>query len=147
LHVPQLFKCDRKITLSQCRQDVIKLKPVLERYGANQLGEWKWVLVSSQEWELVLASRGISPNVPALTAVAARTTFFDDTLIEGSTGRLSQLMDAWNLSRNDLLDLAVRHELSHAFCQDDNEQRAVRNESLLEKNQPLVCGSLRNSAK
>lgn len=143
LHVAQLFKCDRQITLAQCRQEVIKLKPVLEKYGASQLGEWKWVLVSSQEWEVVLASRGFSPNVTALTALAVRTTFFDETLIEGSTGRLSQLMNAWHMSRNGLLDLAVRHELGHAFCRDDNEQRAVRNEGLLDENQPPVCGSLR----
>lgn len=144
---PQVFDCDGKITLEACRQEVLTLKPILEKYGAGKLGDWKWVLVPSQQWELVLRKIGIDSDVPAFTVLEARVTFFDDTLIEGSPGRLSQLMDSWHLGRDGLLDLAVRHELSHAFCRDVNEERADHNARLLEKNQVVVCIPLRHSNK
>jgi len=119
---------------------MLKLKPFLDKYGADQLGQWKWVLVSSQEWEAVLARLGFSPNVPAFTAVDAKLTFFDEALFSGSPGRVSQLMDAWRVGRSGLLDLAVRHELSHAFCKDQDESRAVHNAELLGEKRPLICG-------
>lgn len=137
---PQVFKCDSKISLESCRQEILTLKPILDRYGANRLGEWKWVFVSSQRWEWLLRKEGMDSDVPAFTALKARATFFDDTLLEGSPGRLSQLMDAWHLGRSGLLELAVRHELSHALCRDENEQRAIRNENRLEKREALECG-------
>ena len=136
----QRFECDGKVSLETCKEEVLKLKPLLDKYGADQLGQWKWVLVSSQEWEAVLARTGFSPNVPAFTAPDARLTFFDEALFSGSPGRLSQLMDTWRVGRNGLLDLAVRHELSHAFCRDEDESRAVRNAELLGENRPPACG-------
>ena len=143
----QRFECDGKVTLETCKQEVFKLKPLLDKYGADQLGEWKWVLVSSQEWEAVLARVGFSPNVPAFTAADARLTFFDDALLSGSPGRLSQLMDTWRLGRSGLLDLAVRHELSHAFCRDQDESRAVRNAELLGEKRPPACGGSSREAR
>jgi hypothetical protein len=136
----QRFECEGKVTLETCKQEVLKLKPLLDKYGADQLGQWKWVLVSSQEWETVLARTGFSPSVPAFTAPDARLTFFDDALLSGSPGRLSQLIDTWRVARSGLLDLAVRHELSHAFCRDQDESRAVRNAELLGEKRPPACG-------
>ena len=144
---PQAFQCDGKITLEACRQEISRLKPILERYGANRLGEWKWVLVPSQKWELLLRRIGIDSGVPAFTVSEAKVTFFDDTLIEGSPDRLSQLMDVRHQGREGLLDLAVRHELSHAFCRDENERRADHNEDLLEQNRAVVCSPVRRSKR
>jgi hypothetical protein len=120
---------------------MLKLKHLLDKYGADQLGQWKWVLVSSEEWEAVLARVGFSASVPAFTAVDARLTFFDEALLSGSPGRLSQLMDTCRVARSGLLDLAVRHELSHAFCRDQDESRAVRNAELLGEKRRPACGS------
>lgn len=116
------------------------LKALLDKYGANQLGQWKWVLVSSQQWELLLAMKGIDPNVPAFTVLEARMTLFDDALVVGSPGRLSQLMDEWHLGRSGLLDLAVRHELGHAFCRDVTEPGANRVARLLDEKKSVTCG-------
>lgn len=145
--IPQIFKCEGKITLDGCKQEVLTVKPILDRYGADRLGEWNWVLVPSQEWELRLRKMGLDAGVPAFTALDARTTFLDDTLIEGSPGRLSQLMDEWHLGRKSLLELAVRHELSHALCRDENEGRALRNAASLENHQPVVCSPPRKQGK
>jgi hypothetical protein len=135
----QLFECNAKVTLEKCKQEALVLKTALSKYGAAGLGPWKWVLVSSEYWELFLAQRGFSPNVPAFTALETRVTFFDDALVAGSPGRLSQLMDAWHVSRSGLLDLAVRHELGHALCQDESEWGADRVADLLEHKKPLAC--------
>lgn len=135
----QLFQCDGKVTLQICRQKAMALKPLLDKYGADRLGQWKWVLVSSQQWEMLLAKVGLSPSVPAFTVLDAKVTFFDDALIAGSPERLSRLMDAWHLGRNGLLDLAVRHELGHAFCKNRSEVAANRAAQDLETNKPLSC--------
>jgi hypothetical protein len=113
----------------------------LDKYGADRLGQWKWVMVSSQRWEMLLAQEGFSPNVPALTALDARTTLFDDALVAGSPGRMSQLMDAWGVSRDGLLDLAVRHELGHAICKYEAEAGADHVASLLEQKKSVDCGA------
>ena len=115
------------------------LKALLNKYGADRLGQWKWVLVSSQQWEMLLAKLGSSPGVPAFTVLDAKATFFDDALIAGSPERLSRLMDEWHLGREGLLDLAVRHELGHAFCNNGSEFAADRAAQDLEKNKPLSC--------
>lgn len=135
----QLFQCDGKVTLEACKQEALVLKALLDKYGADRLGRWKWVLVSSQQWEMLLAKNGFSPNVPAFSALDARITFFDDALIGGSPGRVSQLMDEWHLGREGLLDLAVRHELGHALCSDQSESRADRAAKLLEERKPIPC--------
>lgn len=143
----QQFQCNGKVTLEACRQEMLVLKTLLDKYGADRLGRWKWVLVSSQEWEMLLAKKGLSPNVPAFSALEARTTLFDDALLSGSPGRLSQLMDAWHLGRSGLLGLAVRHELSHALCKDDNEVRAIRNADFIEHKRPPLCSFPSSSSK
>ena len=72
--------------------------------------------------------------MPALTALDARTAFFEEALIAGPSGRLSELMDIWHVDRDGLLDLAVRHELGHALCGEENEQQDARIASCYETN-------------
>ena len=115
------------------------MRNVLVKYGAHELGEWKWMLVRSEYWKLFLAGRGFSSNVPALTSLDARVTFFDEALVAGAPGRSSELMDVWHLDRDDLLDLAVRHELGHALCNDESERNADLAAGLLKNGQPLTC--------
>lgn len=138
-HPLQLFECTGTVTLQACKQEMLVLKSLLDKYGANELGQWKWVLVPSIQWEMMLAQYGLSPNVPAFTVLEARITFFDDVLLSGSPQRLSQLMDVWHRERSSLLALAVRHELAHALCKDQNELHAVRVAELLEQRKTPAC--------
>jgi hypothetical protein len=41
--------------------------------------------------------------------------------------------------REDLLHLAVRHELGHALCSEVNERQADRVEGVLKEKQPVAC--------
>jgi hypothetical protein len=118
---------------------MVVLRKALANYRASDLGDWTWVLVRSENWKLILLARGLDPAVPALTALDLRTTFFEEALVAGSSGRLSELMDIWHLGRQSLLDLAVRHELGHALCKDANERKAERVARLLEQRKPVSC--------
>src|SRR5215472_7040494 len=122
----QRFVCSARFTLEECKQSMSVLMKLLEKYRAASLGEWKWVLVRSEDWNHLLLARGVPSGVPAITVLGIRTTLFDEGLVTGPAGRVSELMDAWHLSRDALLDLAVRHELGYASCSDDKERRAAR---------------------
>ncbi|HET9309133.1 MAG TPA: hypothetical protein VFO46_24180 [Candidatus Sulfotelmatobacter sp.] len=115
------------------------LRKVLANYHSTDLGQWNWVLVRSEHWKLLLIGRGFKSGVPALTALDARTTFFEEALIAGPPGRVSELMDIWRVDRDGLLDLAVRHELGHALCGKENERLADRAARLLEQKKPVTC--------
>ena len=68
---------------------MVVLRKVLANYPASDLGDWTWVLVRSENWRLILQARDLNPGVPALTALDARTTFFEEALIDGPSGRVS----------------------------------------------------------
>jgi hypothetical protein len=137
----QHFVCNTGYRQKQCDEEMVVLRKVLANYRASDLREWTWVLVRSEDWKLILLARGLNPGVPALTALGARTTFFEEALVAGQSGRDSELMNIWHLGRDGLLDLAVRHELGHAFCNDANEWKAERIARLLEERKSVSCGA------
>jgi hypothetical protein len=143
----QQFICTVGITLEKCQKDMSVLRRLLANYPASELGEWKWVLVPSDYWRLFLIGRGFNSSVPALTALDARTTFFEEALIAGPSGRISELTDIWHADRNGLLDLAIRHELGHALCSEENERQADRVARLLENKEPVSCKGTRRQSR
>jgi len=135
----QRYECNASFTLEQCKQGMSILKKVLARYPASDLRQWRWVLVRSEDWSHILLAHGLRPGVPALTVLDRQTTLFDEALVMGSAGRISELMDIWHLGREALLDLAVRHELGHALCNDSSERSADRIARLLEEKKHVSC--------
>ena len=133
------FVCDKGYTLKQCEEEMVVLKKALAKYPLPELGEWTWVLVRSEYWKLILTTQTLNTGIPALTDPAARATFFDDALVTGASGRMSELMTVWHMGRESLLDFAVRHELGHAFCNDANEMDAERVARLLKQNKTISC--------
>ena len=135
----QHFFCNTGYTQVQCAHEVTVLRIALGKYPASELGEWTWVLVRSEDWRLVLLARTLNPNIPALTDPAIRTTFFEEVLVAGDSGRLSDLMAVSHLGREGLLDAAIRHELGHALCRDASEVNANSVAMLLEQQKPISC--------
>ena len=133
------FVCDKGSTLKECDEELVVLKKALAKYPIPELGEWTWVLVRSEYWKLSLTTQTLNPGIPALTDTAARATFFDEALVAGASGRLSELMALWHMGGESLLDFAVRHELGHAFCNDANEMDAERVARLLKQNKTISC--------
>jgi hypothetical protein len=135
----QKYVCSTGYALKQCNEEMVVLKKALANYPTSDLGEWTWVLVRSEYWKLILTTQTLNPGIPALTDTAARATFFDEALVTGTSGRMSELMALWHMGRESLLDFAIRHELGHALCNDASEINADRVARLLEQKKPISC--------
>jgi hypothetical protein len=122
----QNFYCHTGYTFADCRQEIADLKAVLARYPAEELGAWTWVLVRSRDWIPISVLLGLKPESPAFTAVDQRETFLEEALFKREGLRSAELHREWLMSREQLLDLAVTHELGHALCSEPNEAVADR---------------------
>ena len=120
----QEFHCHTRYPLAQCQEDILQLKRVLTHYPIEGLGHWTWVLVRSQDWKPISQMLGLNPDSPAFTAIEPRETFLEEALFVHDAQRTSELMGQWRMSMPQLLELAVSHELGHAFCAEPNESAA-----------------------
>ena len=147
-HAPvQHIVCGIGYTISQCRERADALRAVLQRYPIGALGEWTWIVVRSNDWKKALSDRLFSPDVPALTYLPARETYFDEALLLDSSVRAVQLSAAWNMSIPALLDLAIRHEMGHALCNDSDELAAQRTAVLLQSGESPACAARKGPAQ
>jgi len=135
----QRFVCNTGYTLRECQEQIVILKRVVANYTAAERGDWTWILVRSEDWKGILLSRGLDPDSPAFTFCPKRETFVEEALLTQVPVRGRELLLKWNMSANDLLDLAIRHELGHALCNDPSEQNADRVAKLLEQRNTVSC--------
>jgi hypothetical protein len=135
----QRFVCNTGYSLQQCHEQMSVLRPLLEKYGAGHLGEWTWVLVKSQDWMALQRLHAMDPGSPAFTVLDRRETFFEEALVGPVTARRVELIRQWSLGMDDLLNLAVTHELGHALCHERNERTADAYGEQLRKGQPVEC--------
>ena len=122
----QEFHCHTGYPLAQCQRDILQLKHVLSRYPIAGLGHWTWVLVRSQDWKLISRTLRLNPISPAFSALEPRETFLEEALFTHDPQRTAELMQEWLSPMPKLLELAVSHELGHAFCAEPNETAADR---------------------
>ncbi len=134
----QHFACYVGYTPKECRVAMTVLRKTLARYPAEALGEWKWVLVRTEDWKQLLSERKFDPNHPAFSYLPKRETCFDGALVVKTSIRGAELSAIWHMPIEDLLDLAIRHELAHALCNDRDETRAARAAIALKNGVP-VC--------
>ena len=120
----QEFHCHTGYSLAQGKKDILELKKVLARYPIEGLGHWTWVLVRSQDWKPISQMLRLNPESPAFTALDPRETFLEEALFVHDPLRTAELMEEWQRSMAGLLELAVTHELGHAFCDEPNEAAA-----------------------
>ena len=78
----------------------------------------------SQDWKPISRTLRLNPDSPAFTALEPRETFLEEALFFHDPGRTADLMKEWQQSMPKLLELAVSHELGHAFCAEPNEVAA-----------------------
>jgi hypothetical protein len=135
----QQFVCNTGYTQKQCHEEMVVLRKALANYPVAQLGNWTWILVRSEDWKAILLTRGLDPHSPAFTFYPKRETFIEEALVTQVPVRGSELLLKWNMSTRDLLDLAIRHELGHALCNDANERNADRRARLLEQKKTISC--------
>jgi hypothetical protein len=137
----QHFVCNIGFTQSPCRVRTDALRAVLQKYPVRALGDWTWVLVRSNDWKKFLCDRHFSPNTPALTYLPSRETYFDEALVIDASSRGVELSATWHMSIPALLDLAIRHEMGHALCNDPDESAAQRTAMLLQSVEPPACAT------
>ena len=135
----QEFHCHTGYSLTQCQKDILELKKVLAHYPIVGLGHWTWVLVRSQDWKPISQMLRLNPDSPAFTALEPRETFLEEALFVHDPLRTAELMQEWQKSMPKLLELAVTHELGHAYCKESNEAAADRFGEELRKGQLMRC--------
>jgi hypothetical protein len=135
----QRFVCNVGYSPQQCHLQMEALRRSLETYHAERLGEWTWVLVRSDDWRQLTELRHLDPRSPAFTSLERRETLFEEALVVPVPSRRAELMVHWAKNVDDLLTLAVTHELGHALCRETNEYKADRNGERLRAGQEVVC--------
>jgi len=135
----QHFVCNVGYTPRECQVAMMVLRKTLERYDVEALGEWTWVLVRTEDWKQLLSERRFDPNHPAFSYLPKRETFLDGALVVRSSIRGVELSAIWHMAIEDLFDLAIRHELAHALCNDPDETKAERAAIALKNGTPLSC--------
>jgi hypothetical protein len=98
-------------------------------------------LVRSQDWTPISVLLGLKPESPAFTAVDRRETFLKEALFKRRGLRAAELQREWLMPRDQLLDLAVTHELGHALCSEPNEAVADRFGEELRRGHRPRCSS------
>ena len=135
----QHFVCNTGYSLRKCQADMAVLRKTLAKYPAAELGEWTWVLVRSTDWKYIVMPRGIDPDSPAFTYLPKRETFIEEALVAIVPQRAGELILLWQMSTDDLRELAVAHELAHVLCNEANEEKANRAARTLLEGNPLSC--------
>ena len=123
LNQEQLY-CESSYALSECREQIQKLKQALQPYPTALLPNWKWVLVRAEHWKSLAASLHLDSDSPAITLLDDNTTLLEESLIAPRAERAAELMNSYKIALDQLLDVAVSHELGHAICHEQNEFRA-----------------------
>lgn len=141
----QQFACAAPYTTPECEKQVVILQATLHRYRAEDLGQWTWVVVHSEDWKPILQRVQMDPNSPAFTILERRQTFFEDVLLVPNPRRQLELLPKWLIGFDQFLDLAVTHELGHALCNDPDERRADRFGKLLRDKKEAHCGKTATS--
>jgi hypothetical protein len=135
----QHFVCNVGYTSRECQAAMTVLRKAIARYPMDALGEWTWILERTVDWKQILADRKLDTNHPAFSYLPKRETFLDGALVVKSSIRGAQLSAIWHMPVEDLLDLAVRHELAHAVCNDPDETKADRAAIALKNGTPWSC--------
>ena len=97
------------------------------------------MLIKSQDWKAIQSEHRMDPDSPAFTVLNCRETFFEEALLSPVPERRTELIQQWSLGIDDLLKLAVTHELGHALCYERNERKADACGEQLRKGQAVQC--------
>jgi hypothetical protein len=135
----QHFACNVGYTLSQCQVATMVLRKALARYPVAALGEWTWVLVRTEDWKQIPSVRKFDTSNPVFSYPPKRRTFLDGALLVRKSIRGVELSAKWHMRIEDLLDLAIRHELAHALCNDRDESKVDRATIELKNRTRLSC--------
>jgi hypothetical protein len=120
----QEFFCHTRYDLRQCEERIAELKALLLQYPAASPKHWSWIIVRSEDWQPLVQTLHLDRRSPAFTALTERETFLEDALFFPQPGRTDELVKLLHTPLDQLLSMAVSHELGHAICHNGNEATA-----------------------
>jgi hypothetical protein len=141
----QSFYCNTGYDPHECEQHVAKLIAVLTNYPASAPKHWSWVLVRSEDWQPLVLRLHLQQGSPAFTAFDQHEIFLEEALFLPQSIRADELMRNLHTSPDQLLSLAVSHELGHVLCHDGNEATANQIAEELRSGKYPECGSTMKS--
>jgi hypothetical protein len=133
------FVCNTGYSQERCREQMKVLRGVIGRYHGEALGEWTWVLVRSGDWKEIKSRLGLDPASPAFSVLKVHQTFVEEALVAPVPGRSAELIKHWSSSIDELLQLAVTHEMGHALCNEEDEHRADTSGRVLRAGGAVQC--------
>jgi hypothetical protein len=122
----QNFFCHTGYDPHQCEQHIAELKAVLLQYPMASPKHWTWIIVRSEDWQPIVRNLHLPRQSPAFTALTQRETFLEDALFFSQPGRTDELVKLLHTPSDQLLSVAVSHELGHAICHNGDEAAANR---------------------
>jgi hypothetical protein len=120
-------------------QNIAKLRAELVRYSADLPERWSWVIIGSENWQSVVLKLHVDRRSPAFTAIDARETFLEEALFSPTLPRRDELSRDLGVPVDQLLTLAVSHELGHAICHEGDEAIANRVSDQLRSGEKIDC--------
>jgi hypothetical protein len=135
------ISCTTDYNPTRCLASANSLAKVLQRYPTTRLGDWKFVLASSEHWQQIVKSLGGNPESPAFTELVARVTVLEDALFETADSRKANLAQRYGQPLSGLLDYALSHEIGHAICHERSEKLANAYGLALRMGTTPICGN------
>ena len=95
--------------------------------------------MGSEDWQSLVLKLHVDPRTPAFTAVKARESFLEGALFSPRPARTDELLKNFGVTGNQLLTIAVSHELGHAICNGEDEKIAKRVSDQLRSGAKIDC--------
>ena len=134
------ISCTTNYDPTLCLASANRLAKVLRHYPTTRLGDWKFVVASSEHWQQIVKALGGDPESPAFTELTTHVTVLEGALFETSDLRRAGLAQHYGQTVSGLLDYAVSHEIGHAICREHDERLAEAYARDLRMGMTPVCG-------
>jgi hypothetical protein len=118
------FFCTENLDRNDCQNDIFILRRLLAHYPLEKLGSWSFILASSGEWEPLMTRLRLPLQCPSFSSLGGSKTLFSQILFTSPVDRRAELMRSFGVPSDQLLGLAIAHELAHALCHDLSEATA-----------------------
>jgi hypothetical protein len=122
----QHFVCNAGYAHLACCHQTRRLAQQLTRYRRAVPPGWTWVLVRSRDWRDILLRLRLDSESPTFTVLERHQTFLSEALFEPDGESGAELLKTFRVPLDQLLDVAITHELGHAYCEESQEGKAER---------------------